>query len=52
MNLGNAIALASKVFENKVDRGGQPYILHCLQVMDQVDNDSELKIIAVLHDVI
>lgn len=50
--LGRAIALASKAFENKKDKGGQPYILHCLRVMNNLHtNDEELKIIAVLHDV-
>lgn len=50
--LGKAIALASKAFENKTDKGGQPYILHCLRVMNNLHtDDEELKIIAVLHDV-
>jgi (p)ppGpp synthase/HD superfamily hydrolase len=50
--LGKAIALASRAFENTKDKGGQPYILHCLRVMDNLHtNDEELKIIAVLHDV-
>lgn len=51
--LGKAISMASKVFEDKVDKGGQPYILHCLVVMASVNqDDNELKQIAVLHDVI
>ncbi len=51
--LGKAIALAAKVFENSKDKGGQPYILHCLKVMDNLHTDDEdLKIIAVLHDII
>jgi (p)ppGpp synthase/HD superfamily hydrolase len=50
--LGKAIALASKAFENTKDKGGQPYILHCLRVMNNLHtDDEELKIIAVLHDV-
>ena len=50
--LGKAIALASKAFQDKRDNGGQPYILHCLRLMDNLHtNDEELKIIAVLHDV-
>ena len=51
MNLGNAIALASELFRDVKDRGGEPYILHCLHVMNQF-SDTELQIIAVLHDVI
>ena len=49
--LGKAIALAAQAFENVKDKGGQPYILHCLRVMDNLHTeDEELKIIAVLHD--
>jgi len=45
--------MASEVFEGKFDKGGKPYILHCLHVMNHVDpNDEELMCIAVLHDVI
>jgi (p)ppGpp synthase/HD superfamily hydrolase len=50
--LGKAIALAAQSFENVKDKGGQPYILHCLRVMNNLHtDDEELKIIAVLHDV-
>ena len=49
--LGKAIALASKVFENRTDKGGQPYILHCIRVMLAVAPDSERMQIAILHDV-
>jgi len=51
--LGLAISIAAEGFKDKTDKGGQPYILHCLRVMNSVDqNDEELKIIAVLHDVV
>lgn len=50
--LAQAIALASEVFRNTADKGGKPYILHCLRVMNGVDQaDEELMAIAVLHDV-
>lgn len=50
--LSKAIELASRVFIDKVDKAGKPYILHCLRVMNSVDqNDEELMCIAVLHDV-
>jgi len=50
--LGKAIKIASTVFEPITDRGGQPYILHCLRVMNNLHtNDEELKCIAILHDV-
>lgn len=54
MELGQAISIAAKAFEGKFDKSGEPYILHCLQVMNNVDkwNDMDLKIIAVLHDLI
>lgn len=52
--LGQAIALASKLFENITDKSGEPYILHCLEVRRNVMkwNDLELEIGAVLHDVV
>ncbi len=51
--LGNAIALAALKFESVTDKSGQPYMLHCLYVMYQVDQkDEELMCIAVLHDII
>ncbi len=51
--LAEAIALASKKFVNKYDKGGQPYILHCLHVMSKMDmDDHELMSIAVLHDIV
>lgn len=51
MNLGIAIALAAEVFKDKTDKGGRPYIEHCLWVMNKMDTDEE-RIVAVLHDVI
>lgn len=52
-NLSNAIAIASKAFENKFDKGGKPYILHCLHVMDKVKHLGEdAMICAVLHDLV
>lgn len=51
MNLGNAIALTATKFENKFDKAGQPYILHCLRVMNSVKGINR-QIAAVLHDVV
>ena len=49
--LGKAISIASRAFEDVKDKGGQPYILHCLRVMDNLHtDDEELKCIAILHD--
>ena len=51
--LAQAIAITATAFEDKCDKGGQPYILHCLFVMNQMSaNDHELMAIAVLHDVV
>ena len=52
--LGLAISIAAKSFEGKLDKGGRPYILHCLHVMNEVEHykDDELSIIAVLYDLI
>jgi len=51
MNLAKAISIAAQGFENKTDKGGEPYILHCLRVMNDLHTrDEELQCIAVLHD--
>lgn len=51
--LDKAIQIAAEAFVGKYDKGGQPYILHCLHVMNSVDSsDHELMQIAVLHDVV
>jgi (p)ppGpp synthase/HD superfamily hydrolase len=51
--LAKAIAIASTAFEDKVDKGGSPYILHCLRVMDAVEHlGEEAEIVAILHDLI
>lgn len=48
-----AISIAAEAFKGKFDRGGQPYILHCLYVMyGMPEDDQELRIIAVLHDLL
>lgn len=51
--LGKAISIASKSFEKIKDKGGRPYILHCLWVMDRVRHlGDEYMIVAVLHDLV
>lgn len=51
--LALAISITARAFENKVDKAGQPYILHCLRVMNGVDqNDQDLMCAAVMHDLI
>lgn len=51
--LDKAIAIAAAAFEGKFDKGGVPYILHCLHVMRQVEALGEqAQIAAVLHDLL
>jgi hypothetical protein len=51
--LSKAISLTAQKFEGKLDKGGQPYILHCLWVMNGVDQDDpELMAAAVMHDLV
>lgn len=51
--LARAISIVALAFEKKTDRGGQPYILHCLRVMNKMPKeDEELRCIAIMHDLI
>ena len=51
--LGVAIALAATKFGTTTDRGGEPYMLHCLKVMEGLnEKDHELRAIGVMHDVV
>lgn len=49
--LAQAIALAAEAHQEQLDRAGQPYILHSLRVMFQMDSDTD-RIVAILHDVV
>lgn len=49
--LEKAIRIATEVHEGQLDKGGQPYILHCLRVMLAMPT-TETQIVAVLHDVL
>ena len=50
--LSRAIHIASTAHLNQYDKGGKPYILHPLHLMNQLLFDVQLATIAVLHDVI
>lgn len=51
--LDKAILLATNGHHGQFDRGGKPYILHCLAVLHTVDSDDEeVQCIAVMHDLI
>ena len=49
--LDKAIALATAAHAGQVDRYGQPYILHPLHLMAQMETAEE-KMVAILHDVV
>lgn len=50
--LSKAIGIATTAHAGQFDKGGKPYILHPLHLMNQLMFDPELAAIAVLHDVI
>lgn len=51
--LSIGISFAVEKHANQFDRGGNPYILHCIAVMQGVEStDEELLTMAILHDVI
>ena len=51
--LAKAIMIASVAFATTFDKGGKPYILHCLWVMNQVRHlGMDYMIVAVLHDLV
>ena len=50
--LALAISITSKAFEDKLDKAGQPYILHCLRVMNATKGDECVKCASVMHDLV
>lgn len=51
--LGKMIVMATVAHSGQFDKGGEPYILHCLAVMGLLgDADEELRCIAVGHDIV
>ena len=51
MNLQRAIEIALEAHKGASDKGGNPYILHPLRLMLQMDSEEEM-IVAILHDVV
>jgi (p)ppGpp synthase/HD superfamily hydrolase len=49
--LAIAISIVADAFKYKVDKSGEPYILHCLYVMYK-QTTVKRKIIAILHDLV
>lgn len=51
--LAKAISIAANAFIETMDKGGSPYILHCLAVMDGVSHlGHKVMAAAVLHDLL
>lgn len=50
--LSIAISITAHAFREKYDKGGNPYILHCLNVMYNVGEDPLTQMAAVMHDLI
>lgn len=51
--LAKAISLTGELFRNVVDKGGKPYMLHCIFVMNGVRHlGQDVMTAAVLHDVV
>lgn len=53
--LAKAIAEVATIFQNKKDKAGQPYILHCLFVMNKMQEQKQsedVQIAALAHDVL
>jgi GTP diphosphokinase / guanosine-3',5'-bis(diphosphate) 3'-diphosphatase len=49
--LALAFSITAKAFENKFDRGGKPYFLHCLFVWNLVKReDEDTQCAAIMHD--
>ena len=51
MNLQRAIEIALEAHKGALDKGGNPYILHPLRLMLQMDSEEEM-VVAILHDVV
>lgn len=51
--LNKMLVLATTKFDGVFDKGGNPYILHCLKVMYYIkSDDEELQCIALGHDLV
>ena len=51
--LGKMLVLATNSHDGQFDKGGKPYIMHCLKVMHYLKtDDEELMCIALGHDLV
>lgn len=51
LSLEDAVAIAARLHQGQVDKGGEPYILHPLRVMLALEEEDE-RIVGALHDVV
>ena len=49
--IDKSLQIITKLFNDKLDKGNSPYVVHLLKVYSGVNNDNE-KIVALLHDVL
>jgi len=49
--LDRALKIAVAAHEGQKDKGGQPYILHPIRIMMQMDTEAK-RVAAILHDVV
>ena len=52
MSYAKASKIARTAFIGKVDMAGRPYILHLLKVAQEFDDNEDLRIVAILHDLL
>lgn len=52
MKLEEAIVVAAESHKGQTDQQGQPYIRHCLRVMEALAPELEAMVVGVLHDVV
>ncbi|MCR8670182.1 phosphohydrolase [Agrococcus sp. HG114] len=50
-DLDHAILIASRAYQGRTDRQGEPYVAHAIRVMLDVEGD-EARAVAILHDAI
>ena len=50
-DIDKALALVTKKFHGVTDQDGEPYLMHCLRVMDGVDLP-EAQLVGLMHDLV
>ncbi len=47
-----ALQLVTQHFEGILDEDGEPYLLHCLRVMQDAGDDPDTRLVALMHDLV